>query len=900
MNTHVIAAVFRRNFFSYFSNPTGYVFICVFVVLCSLAAFWPNDFFISNLANLDQLNKYLPLILLVFIPAITMSIWAEERRQGTDELLLTIPAADIDVVLGKYLAAVAIYSVSLLFSLVCNMVTLAWLGHPDLGLFISTYVGHWVVGLAMLSIGMVASFLTGNLTVGFVLGLLFNIPLVMLHWADVIVPGSFAPIVAQWSVAEQFRDFGRGVISLASIVYFAAIIVAMLYLSVVLIGRRHWAGGRHGTNLGLHYLVRTVAFIVGAVGLVMLCDRSGVRADISTEHLSSLSPQSRKLIKELAPKQTVLIDAYISPEVPESYVQTRLNLLNTLREFEALGGGKIQVNIHSTEPNSEEADRAEKLYGITSRRVETRSSGAYKLDDMYLGVAFNSGLNKVIVPFFDTGIPVEYEVARSLATVSEPTRKKLGVIRTDAQLFGGFDPSSMSQTRNQLLIDELEKQYDVKQVSADQAITENFDVLLAVQPSSLSPEGMEHFIAAVRSGTPTAVFEDPFPYLAPNVTATSAPKQAQQNPMMGMFGGQQPPVPKGDISKLWDLLGVDIIADRVVWQAYNPHPRFDLPPEFVFIDAGASDEGVFNEQDPISSGLQELLFVFPGAISGMNTSQLKYEPLVLTGKDTGYVSYSDTLQRNMFGQPGGLNPGRRRIRTGDHYVLAAHLTGTPKAEPAMKEGEKPAEPQPIKAVVVSDIDILYSEFFNLRAQSGDPNRSELNWNLDNVTFVLNVLDVLAGDDRFVEIRKRRPAHRTLVRVDQVTEKAREQAASDVERFLNERNEEVEKVKKQFQEVIDKLNKRKDVGAKEAIMELQLQQEVNQRRLDAKTAQLTKEYERKKADTDRRLALEVRRVQNRYKLLAVILPPILPLAIGIAVFFNRRAGEREGVERSRLR
>src|SRR6185295_8438645 len=161
-------AVLKRNFVGYFANPTGYVFLCLFVFLTATAAFWPHEFFVANLANLDQLNRWLPLIMLVFIPAITMSIWAEERRQGTDELLLTLPAADFDIVVGKYLAAAAIFTVSLIFSQMATysvLVSLAWDGDSpavdiDTGLFFTTYLGYWMMGLAMISLGMVASFLT--------------------------------------------------------------------------------------------------------------------------------------------------------------------------------------------------------------------------------------------------------------------------------------------------------------------------------------------------------------------------------------------------------------------------------------------------------------------------------------------------------------------------------------------------------------------------------------------------------------------------------------------------------------------------------------------------------------------------------------------------------------------
>src|SRR5262245_53110256 len=246
-------AVLKRNFIGYFSNPTGYVFLCVFVLMTSTAAFFPHAFFVANLANLDQLNFWLPSILLVFVPAITMSIWADEKRQGTDELLLTLPAGDFDIVIGKYLAAAAIFTVSLLFSQIWNYWLLVMVATDptaigtagavdiDTGLFFVTYFGYWLMGLSMLAIGMVASFLTPNLTVSFILGVLFNAIPVMTYYADVLIPASItARQISQWSFAAQFDDFGRGVISVSSIAFFVLIIVLGIYLSMVLIGKRHW------------------------------------------------------------------------------------------------------------------------------------------------------------------------------------------------------------------------------------------------------------------------------------------------------------------------------------------------------------------------------------------------------------------------------------------------------------------------------------------------------------------------------------------------------------------------------------------------------------------------------------------------------------------------------------
>ena len=213
-------AVMKRNFVGYFSNPTGYVFLCIFVLLTSFAAFWPHEFFTTNLANFDQLNKFLPYIMLVFIPAITMSIWAEERRQGTDELLLTLPAKDFDIVIGKYFAAVLVFTVSLLFSQLSNYAVLLAMtgGTLDALLLFSTYLGYWFMGVSMLAIGMVASFLTNNLTVGFIFGAALNAPLAFFSNSDVILSNSlWVQRLYDWSLLQRFEPFGRGLISLTSI-----------------------------------------------------------------------------------------------------------------------------------------------------------------------------------------------------------------------------------------------------------------------------------------------------------------------------------------------------------------------------------------------------------------------------------------------------------------------------------------------------------------------------------------------------------------------------------------------------------------------------------------------------------------------------------------------------------
>ena len=904
MNTKVLYSVFKRNFVSYLSNPTGYVFICVFVLLSSIAAFLPDEFFNANLANLDQLNLWFPLIMLVFVPAITMSIWADERRQGTDELLLTIPAGDFDIVIGKFKAAVCIYTVSLLFSLLCSLAILRYLGNPDVGLFLCTYLGYWLVGVTMISIGMVASFLTGNLTVAYILGAFFCAPLIALNWIDAApISTEVAQTLKSFSIASQFSQLGRGIVNFSSILYFAMITSTMLYLSMVLIGRRHWTANQKMVGT-FHYTVRVVSLLAVGLSLCFIFRQYDLRADLTEERLSTLSPETVKLLRDIKPKYPVVIEAFLSPDVPESHVQTKLDIVSILGEIESICGRNVQVRIYPTQPNTERALVANQRYDIKPQEVSFTSRGKREFKSLFLGVAFRSGLSTLALPFIDRGLSVEYELVHALCSITQPEKKKIGILKTDAPLMGRLNMGTFQMDPAWQIVAELQKQYTVVDVDPAEPIRERFDALLAVQPSQMGPAELENFIDAVRRGQPTVIFEDPMPAYVPAVAGTGDQRRPPSQMMM-MMGRQQP---KGDISPLWDLLGVRIEETRGVWQDYYPIRKLpDLPKGFVFLDrsaekSGGADALPFNISDPVTAALQYLMLPLPGRIvpwPSNEKSSLMVTPLLKTFQSpAGVVGIREAIQ--------GFNTNTRRgfITETAPMDIAVRVRGELPAPPSptLEEGQEPVKPQPteINVLLVADIDMLADMLFVLRSRGNDSG-SGLNLDFDNVTFVLNAIDSVAGDDRFLAVRNRRPKHRTLSKFDENTDEIRNTTNEKREQLQKEFDETIKTEEEALQARLKELEadlKGGSVNEEEALRRLGVAMGTAQKRLEAAREKQQRELNIQLEKTNVELNENIRRIQGRYKLAAVLLPPLPPLLIGLAVFVVRRIRETEGIPQSR--
>ena len=859
----IVRAIVWRELASYFATPTGYVFITLFVFLSAMAAFWQERFFATNLANLDQLNQFFPYLLIFLVPAISMSLWAEEKKQGTEELLFTLPATDFQIVLGKYLAALAIYTVALVFSL-SHVIVLCWLGSPDPGLMFSTYLGYWLMGAALLTVGMLASALTDNLTVAFILGAVFCSVPVFLSSAGAILTGALQRTAEKLSVPEQFRDLASGVITLGPLVYFIAFAAATLYLNVILLGRRRWLTGPRAPWMRGHLFARAAALGVIVASLTLLASTSRLRLDVTSEQIHSLSPETKRLLRSLSARDPVFIQAYFSPDVPRSYVDSRSSLVAMLREFQAVSNGGVDTRIVETVKYSPQAREAQERFGIKPFRVPASEESARVMNDIFLGLAFTRGSQEFVIPFFDRGLPVEYELMRSIRVVSRARRKKIGILNTPAKLFGGLDFQSRSQAQEWSIVSELRKQYDVTQVAPDADYPDDLDTLLVTAPSALTQPQVDRLTAYVARGKSTLLLVDPMPAFDLDL----APQEAAAG---GPFG-QAPSAARANLHPLLDLLGVSWQTNRIAWDNYNPHPQLkSLPKEVIFVGAKG-----FNQQDPITSGLQEVVLMYPGVLESHGGAP--FVPLLKTSGDSGLVRWDDIVQRNVFGVQ--INQDVNHDPDDGNHVMAARIQGK-------------TSRGPLNAIVIADADLMSEQFFELRRHGIE------NLNFDNVTFLLNCVDQLAGDPSFIALRKRRPKQRTLEAVEARTRTYEAQRLRESQQAEILADQRLKEAQARLDRSVHEIEQRGDLDDQTKEVMIANLKQAETRRLEVARANIDDEKQRQIEDSRAEMENSIRGIQNTIKLMAVALPPIPAFIVFLIVSIRRLRRERMGVPADRL-
>ena len=867
MHKNVVFAVAKRDLRSWFGNPANYVFITLFVGLSCFVMMWSPAFFTNNLANLDTLNTYgqvpvFPLLAAVFVAASTMGMWTSERANGTQELLFTLPATDLELQLGKFLAYVAMYTVSLAFTLILPL-ALVFLGKPDWGQLFANYVGYWLFGVTLVAISTIGSQLTTSATVAFIVSILLCVAFIgsgwLLDWTG----------FHSWRVngpCGQFLLFAGGQLPVSGILLFAGMTFTFFTLGLVLLSRRHWRSGAEGA----HGIVQFASLAVATFALTVIGVQKLPRFDTTIEGIHSLSGESRKLLASLDANRPVYITAYVSEQVPEQFVQQRNLLLNLIDQFDSLGGGAVEKSIVMPEAYSPEARAAETNYGIRPQRVAIElAGGGIAQQQMFLGFVVQCGTEEVVTPFVEPAVPLEYEIMRSIRTVAGSGRRKVGILKTDLEFMGGMDFQSFRQKPRWLIADELQQQYTLENVDPEKDYPEGLTCLIVPQPSSLQQEQMDRLQKWIVAGNATLLLDDPAPFdrLAYG-TAADDEKGGMQARMMGGGGP-----PKGNFAGLMASVGLQWHRGEVAWDlSYRTFPGggSGMPEEFVFVH----DTG-FAADSAITKGLQNVVMLGSGYVTADKKDGFTVQPLMrsvaVAGEENGIVRKMDLFQMDLFGQGPQINPNARHERRNADLMLAARVTSKPADDKA----------KGLNVIYVGDVDMLSNLFFGIRRQSPDPN-----YRFDNVPFVLNCIDTLSGDESLIELRKRRPELRKLTAVENAqvafekkwtTEK--DKAEEDAAVALKEAQTRLDDVVKKIRDDASLDDQAKEVKSVEV-------QQVENRKLENERARIDEKKNRRLEEATHDRDAARKSIHDSYRIVTLLLSLVPGVLLGIVTFVRR--------------
>ena len=747
----------------------------------------------------------------------------------------------------------------------------------------------------------------------------------------------------------NLSDFTIGLIPLVNVAYFVALTVFMLYLNLIVISKRHWSRGQQ-VSIGGQFLIRAASLAVALIAAVVICNTAfsslWTRADLTDEKLFTLDKATVETLNKVKSEdRAVTIQAFVSRDVPRKFVNTRKQFVGLLRQFSEYGGGNVTVRFVDVTPNSQAALDARQS-GVEPQDDRSDVGGRTIEQEVFLGATISSSLGDATIPFVDNDSSIEYELSRSLATtIDKKQRVTLGIVDTDAH-FGGpeFEGRRIDWAYNTTL-DELKKQCTLKYISQNE-LTDYIDaptpppaadgtpppparktkkapdVMLVADPSSLDDAAMAALVQYIEAGKPTIILADPLPFFwtfqnPVNLGVLNAPRQprvSQQSPYAQILSSS--PMPKSDrgtASKLLKAIGVDWDNGAAAWSMFNPHTSFkgEWPeylgngwPEyygkyekaFVFVrDHGETE--AFNREDVISSGLKEMLMLYPGSIRKSADSQLDFQPLLRLGKDSGSTPWDSltktpmqrartidprTGQMKIESQPARsqitndslivMEPNPRTMFDDDEHILAARISGS---------GENA-----VNVVFIADLDFV-SDIAYMQEES-------LEQKLDNLSLLQNSIEVLAGNDAFVALRNRRANPRTLVKLETVFEAYRSGRIEQQQAAEKEMSDELAVEQAKLDDATKEIQANESLSFFQKLQRTSQEASDAQRRFEMRSRTLEKKLQTQisKLETDEQNSISS--VENWTRYASIFTAPLPALLLGFIVLWFRYFNEQKNI------
>lgn len=725
--------ILKKELRSYFDSSLAYIFIVIFLVLCG--AYVAANLFLANVASLQTFFDVAPLLLLLFAPAITMRLIAEEKRLGTYEILNTRPLSIGQIVTGKFLAAWILVIAALVPTLL-YAVTVSSLGNLDAGAVLGGYVGLVLLGGVFAAAGIFGSSLSNNQIVALIVSFVIGFVLFALDKVLIYVPLSLVAVVEYVGVGHHYATLARGVLDSRAIVYYLSLISLFLLLATLSTSQEpgqslwRWRDFRLGQKFTRVLLLAGILLFVN-----LLAVRNFVRFDLTASKVFTLSDVTRKFLGSL--DDTFLVRAYFSPDLPPPYHNHRKTVQQLLEEYRAYSNGRLHykfVNPFGGTAQEQEALRE----GITPIQVRVIKNNRFQRARAYVGLAFSYEDKGEHVPVLASLERLEYEITASLKKMTSPELRTVGILTGH----GGPAPQEM-----RTFLGALARQHAVVPVELGKPglAPDRISVLLVIAPerrfSDIEKVQLDQYL--MQGGR--------IAFLMNAVTVDPLTRRAH--------------AAEGNLDDLFDVYGwilnKDLVADArcapYILQETEEDQAFSTDVLYPFYPV-ASD---FNPREPLVRNLPSVAFSY--------VSSLDTRLAAIRGVSARVIVASSRQSRRFPADSADTDPRHPILPaqyTESAVPLGAVVEGSFRSafadsrDPSVRElvqqtlgGRMLTRSPATRVVVVGDGDFVLD--------------SKLHGH-DNVAFAINMVDWLVGDTVLTTIRSRDVAPQPLTELPEET------------------------------------------------------------------------------------------------------------------------------------
>ncbi len=786
--------VLRRDLGSYFTSPIGYIFTIVFLLVS--VGLYMTSFFAFPVADMRPFFGNLPLLLCIFIPAVTMRVWAEERKENTWELLLTFPMRSIELVMGKFLASLAFFVITLAATLTVPLM-LVILGNPDNGALIGGYLGTILIGAFFLSIGIFFSGFCKDQIVAFVVTLLTCFAIFLLgtgfiaSYIDGTVAGLGTLLSELVGVVGHYNAFTRGVIEFGDILYFVIWTGIFLMLNVIYIDSRYRPHAKT--------MFSTVVAVSLGIGFLMnwlLAGQSLGRFDVTEDKIYTVSDATKKILSKLP--SPVQIKVYITPKskMPTSHAQLEQDIVDKLEELQLASGGNFEYStihmdvsnvLEQPEESDEDKDEAEEaierrlldkgVQPFTTSTVE-KDQMASKLIYSSIGVGYRDKKEEIIARVEPNGLPqLEYLLVNTIYKLAMDKKKVVALVAPKEAVNIPPEVRRMYQQMGQRIptsedpYDILQRllayeKYDVQRVelTKDSPLPDEFDTLAIINPRGLNDRQRWEINRALVAGKSVLVavqnYEWEYRISGKQLTKNKREENPRINELLSDYGLEI----NDDI--LMDESNVPLtfqMGGNTLASLFGGGQTITVPlPTHILVGNSSMDS-----ETSITSRLSEIFYLWGSAIKLDDDKLAKHDltaKVIMSSSDSAWTAESSdaTVKDSIFLPPASDKMSKLPLMvmvTGqfpDAFKDASRPTWPPPPPPMpgqppmpnQNEPEGPVKeitPEPGKLIVVGCSEMFRRNFL----QRG------------NLDLFLNSIDALTLGDDLVNVRGKKPIGRSI-------------------------------------------------------------------------------------------------------------------------------------------